>query len=98
MSELKPQWFTIYRQISLASAAVVTLAMIMVFVFAVGEYCAALDFTSVDCPNPTINFLASVAITISWATFYTGVPAILALSGAYFVAEWLLKLEKERGQ
>ncbi len=96
MTDQKKMYFIVFRGLSYASLAVVLAGVGSVFLLVLYQSCAQLDFQGVACKDPTNQMLGQFGMAIFWATLYTIVPAILALSGAYFGVMALMKKERER--
>ncbi len=96
MIDQQSMLFKIFKVLSYISLATVLGGLTTVFLLAIYESCAQLDFEGVVCTDPTNQTLGEYGIAILWASVYTVAPAVLALAGAYFGIVRMMKFEQER--
>jgi hypothetical protein len=96
MIDQQSMLFKVFKALSYLSFATVLGGLATVFLLAIYESCAQLDFEGVVCADPTNQMLGEYGIAILWASVYTVAPAVLALAGAYFGIVRMMKFEEER--
>ncbi len=84
------------KALSYASLVVVLAGLTTVFVLAFYDSCEQLDFADVVCADPLNQALGRIGMTIMWATVNTVVPAALAIAGAFFLVDKLMRAERGR--
>ena len=84
------------KWLSLLTMVIVAFSLSTVFLLAVYHSCEQISFAGVVCEDPTNQQMGQVAMMITWATFYTLLPAVLTVIGVYHLVLGMWESEQAR--
>ena len=86
----------IVKWLSLLTMVIVVFSLSTVFLLAVYHSCEQLSFVAVVCDDSNNQQMGEVAMMITWATFYTLLPAVLTVIGVYHLVLGMWESEQAR--
>ena len=92
----KKAFFILLRVLCYLTLVVVVWAFVSIQVLAGGD-CPRIDTGAVICNTPAAQETANLALSVVLVTFFTGVPALLALGGLVFLVKDRWRLFRRRG-
>lgn len=93
---IKKAFFILLRILCYVSLAAVAWAFVAMQILLGGD-CPRIDTGAVICNTPAAQETANMALSVVLVTFFTGVPALLALGGLVFLVKDLWRLFRGRG-
>ncbi len=92
----KKAFFILLRVLCYASLAVVAWALVTLQLLLGGD-CPTIHTGAVICNTPEAQEQGNLVMSVMLVTFFTGVPAALALGGVVFLVKDLWRLFRRRG-